>query len=154
MASPFKFMGEITLEGWALLIAGWAAWTVDGYDFFSVSLTSPLLAKQFEKKTTQISTAITLTLLFRSVGAVIFGILADRVSLRSMLWPPEKFEADLDPTFCLSRDWNPITRFCFMTCIVWSQMDPRWQPVPHREFFRSMACRRSSAEARIRLNRC
>jgi SHS family lactate transporter-like MFS transporter len=36
------------------------------------------LAAQFGKTTAQIAEAITLTLLFRSLGAVIFGIAADR----------------------------------------------------------------------------
>ena len=41
-------------------------------------LTVAPLAAQFGKTTNQITTAITLTLLFRSLGAVIFGVLADR----------------------------------------------------------------------------
>lgn len=36
------------------------------------------MAKQFNKNTTDITRAITLTLLLRSVGAVIFGIISDR----------------------------------------------------------------------------
>lgn len=51
---------------------------MDGYDYFSVSLTAVRLAEQFDKKITDITTAITLTLLFRSVGAVLFGIASDR----------------------------------------------------------------------------
>lgn len=47
-------------------------------DFFSVSLSVTSLAKQFDRDTTDITQAITLTLLFRSLGAVIFGILSDR----------------------------------------------------------------------------
>lgn len=57
---------------------GWLAWTMDGYDFFSVSLSAKLLGKQFGVDTKAITTAITLTLLFRSLGALIFGVLADR----------------------------------------------------------------------------
>lgn len=51
---------------------------MDGYDFFSVSLSAKLLGKQFGVDTKAITTAITLTLLFRSLGALIFGVLADR----------------------------------------------------------------------------
>lgn len=57
---------------------GWLAWTVDGYDFFCVSLTIDSLAKQFDVPPSSITTAITLTLLFRSLGAVIIGLCADR----------------------------------------------------------------------------
>lgn len=48
------------------------------YDYFAVSLTTKELAAQFGKDTADITLAITLTLLFRSLGAVIFGLLADR----------------------------------------------------------------------------
>lgn len=54
------------------------AWTCDGYDYFAVPLTVPQLAAAFGVTTVDITTSITLTLLFRSVGAVIFGVLADR----------------------------------------------------------------------------
>lgn len=57
---------------------GWFAWTCDGFDYFAVSLTAKRLAEQFEVKVPKITTAITLTLLFRSLGALIFGLLADR----------------------------------------------------------------------------
>jgi SHS family lactate transporter-like MFS transporter len=46
--------------------------------FFSVSLSAKLLGEQFGKDTKAITTSITLTLLFRSLGALIFGVLADR----------------------------------------------------------------------------
>jgi SHS family lactate transporter-like MFS transporter len=43
-----------------------------------VSLSVTNLSKQFDRDTTDITRAITLTLLFRSLGAVVFGILSDR----------------------------------------------------------------------------
>jgi hypothetical protein len=48
----------------------WMAWTCDAIDFFSVSLSVTNLEKQFDKTAHDITTAITLTLLFRSLGAV------------------------------------------------------------------------------------
>jgi SHS family lactate transporter-like MFS transporter len=63
---------------------GWLAWTCDALDFFTVSLTLPLLANQFGVKKDSVTTAITLTLLFRSAGAVIFGIISDRFGRK---WP-------------------------------------------------------------------
>lgn len=41
-------------------------------------MTLPELGKYFNKSDSQMSFAITLTLLFRSLGALIFGVLADR----------------------------------------------------------------------------
>ncbi|KAF5317741.1 hypothetical protein D9619_012606 [Psilocybe cf. subviscida] len=75
---------EITLVQWALFFSGWLAWTCDAIDFFSVSLSVGNLQKQFGKSTHTITTSITLTLLFRSVGALIFGILSDRFGRK---WP-------------------------------------------------------------------
>ncbi|KAG1732447.1 carboxylic acid transporter protein [Suillus paluster] len=75
---------SLTLMQWVLFWSGWLAWTCDAIDFFAVSLTVPLLSKQFGKSTSAITTALTLTLLFRSVGAMIFGIVSDRFGRK---WP-------------------------------------------------------------------
>lgn len=48
------------------------------YDYFSVSVTLPEMGKYFNKTDAEMSFSITLTLLFRSLGALIFGVLADR----------------------------------------------------------------------------
>ncbi|KAF8644377.1 hypothetical protein AX16_008502 [Volvariella volvacea WC 439] len=69
---------------WAHFWTGWLAWTCDAIDFFSVSLSVPHLQVQFNKPVHDITTAITLTLLFRSVGALIFGVLSDRFGRK---WP-------------------------------------------------------------------
>jgi SHS family lactate transporter-like MFS transporter len=75
---------EITPVQWALFFSGWLAWTCDAIDFFSVSLSVSNLQAQFGKSTHTITTSITLTLLFRSVGAIIFGFLSDRFGRK---WP-------------------------------------------------------------------
>ncbi|KAJ7290420.1 major facilitator superfamily domain-containing protein, partial [Mycena rebaudengoi] len=60
------------------------AWTCDAIDFFSVSLVVPALSAQFGNSTHEITTAITLTLLFHSVGVVLFGVFSDRFGRK---WP-------------------------------------------------------------------
>lgn len=75
---------SLTYVQWAQFWSGWLAWTCDAIDFVAVSLTVPLLSKQFGKSTDAITTALTLTLLFRSVGAVIFGMISDRFGRK---WP-------------------------------------------------------------------
>ncbi|KAF8803096.1 MFS general substrate transporter [Phlegmacium glaucopus] len=78
-------LASLTWIQWAMLLSGWLAWACDAIDFFSVSLSVTSLQKLFGfSSSTKITTAITLTLLFRSVGAVIFGILSDRYGRK---WP-------------------------------------------------------------------
>ncbi|KAL4249051.1 major facilitator superfamily protein [Abortiporus biennis] len=79
-----EVLRTITWVQWGLFFSGWLAWTCDAVDFFSVSLSVDNLRKQFGKDTHTITTAITLTLLLRSAGAVIFGILSDRYGRK---WP-------------------------------------------------------------------
>ncbi|TFK71111.1 carboxylic acid transporter [Pluteus cervinus] len=77
-------LSELTWVQWAMFWSGWLAWTCDAIDFFSVSLSVTNLQTQFNRSTSDITTAITLTLLFRSLGAVIFGVLSDRFGRK---WP-------------------------------------------------------------------
>lgn len=37
VASPLKLCRSIDLKGWLLLLSGWLAWTVDGYDVSHLS---------------------------------------------------------------------------------------------------------------------
>ncbi|BEI91458.1 uncharacterized protein CcaverHIS019_0402780 [Cutaneotrichosporon cavernicola] len=76
--NPFKFLRQLTWLNWAMFFCGWWAWTCDGFDYFAVSVTLTEMGKEFGKTDAQMSFAITLTLLFRSLGALIFGVLADR----------------------------------------------------------------------------
>ncbi|KAJ7607689.1 MFS general substrate transporter [Roridomyces roridus] len=77
-------LASLTPIQWAFFWVGWLAWTCDAIDFFSVSLSVTALGEQFDRPTTKITQAITLTLLFRSVGAVLFGIFSDRFGRK---WP-------------------------------------------------------------------
>jgi SHS family lactate transporter-like MFS transporter len=82
--SLYQAVATITLVQWGLFLTGWLAWTCDAIDFFSVSLSVTNLEHQFGKSTSQITTSITLTLLFRSFGALIFGLVSDRFGRK---WP-------------------------------------------------------------------
>jgi len=84
VANPFKLLAMLNLQQWLFFLLGFAGWTWDAFDFFTVSLTVTDLAESFNVTKTDITWGITLVLMFRSVGAVTFGIAADRYGRK---WP-------------------------------------------------------------------
>ena len=64
------------------LIASFLGWTLDAFDFFVLVFVIPAVAKDFGKTVPDIALAITVTLAFRPVGALIFGLMADRYGRR------------------------------------------------------------------------
>ncbi|KAK3640611.1 Carboxylic acid transporter [Elasticomyces elasticus] len=82
--NPFSLLASLTLMNWLMFLCAFLAWTWDAFDFFTVSLVVSDLAEDFGKTTKDITWGITLVLMFRSVGAVLFGIAADRYGRR---WP-------------------------------------------------------------------
>jgi MFS family permease len=65
-------------------LVGLASWTADAFDFHALSIQTVKLAAYYKRSNTDISTAITLTLLLRSVGAAFFGAAGDRYGRK---WP-------------------------------------------------------------------
>ncbi|HEV8401360.1 MAG TPA: MFS transporter [Gemmatimonadales bacterium] len=64
------------------VVAGFLGWTLDAFDFFVVVMTLTAIGKEFGRSDTDMAKSITLTLMFRPVGALIFGLLADRYGRR------------------------------------------------------------------------
>src|SRR5258708_35787366 len=64
------------------LIAGFLGWTLDAFDFFVLTLSLGAVARDFNRPTSAMALTITATLAMRPVGAVIFGLLADRFGRR------------------------------------------------------------------------
>jgi len=67
------------------VLAGFLGWTLDAFDFFVVVFLIDTLAHQFGVPKKQIVFTLTATLLMRPVGAVLFGLLADRYGRRTPL---------------------------------------------------------------------
>ncbi len=64
------------------VLAGFLGWTFDAFDFFVLTLVIDDVARAFGRSRPDISLALTLALAMRPVGAVVFGLLADRFGRR------------------------------------------------------------------------
>ncbi len=66
-------------------IAAFLGWTLDAFDFFLVTFVIKDIADEFHQTRAAVFGAITLTLALRPLGALIFGIVADRFGRRGPL---------------------------------------------------------------------
>src|SRR5262245_42165966 len=67
------------------VIASYLGWTLDAFDFFILVFVLKDVAEEFQTDVTAASVAITLTLAARPVGALAFGLAADRYGRRITL---------------------------------------------------------------------
>jgi SHS family lactate transporter-like MFS transporter len=68
-------------------LAGAAGWTLDAFDFFLVVFCLTGIVREFHRMDATMSLAIVITLAFRPLGGLIFGLLADRYGRRRpMVW--------------------------------------------------------------------
>jgi SHS family lactate transporter-like MFS transporter len=72
-------------DRWHAVTAGFLGWTLDAFDFFVLVFLVDTLAAQFQVSTTKIIFTTTATLALRPLGALIFGLLADRYGRRGPL---------------------------------------------------------------------
>ena len=66
----------------AALTAGYLGWTLDAFDYFLVVFCLTAIGREFHQSDAAMALSLTITLAFRPVGALIFGLLADRYGRR------------------------------------------------------------------------
>jgi SHS family lactate transporter-like MFS transporter len=66
-------------------VASFLGWTLDAFDFFLMVFVLRAVAAEFHTDVKAVSVAITLTLAMRPLGALVFGMLADRFGRRPVL---------------------------------------------------------------------
>jgi SHS family lactate transporter-like MFS transporter len=64
------------------VLAGFLGWTLDAFDFFILTLVIDDIAKSFGRTRPDIAFTLTVALAMRPLGAIIFGIMADRLGRR------------------------------------------------------------------------
>src|SRR5580698_9998996 len=78
------------LTGWTsaqrnVVLASYLGWTLDAFDFFLMVFVLKDIAQEFSTDIKTVSVAIVLTLAARPVGALLFGLVADRYGRRPTL---------------------------------------------------------------------
>lgn len=68
LKNPISLFAQLGAKDWLFFLVGLAAWTADAFDFHALSIQTTKLAKYYDRSKTDITSAITLTLLLRSVG--------------------------------------------------------------------------------------
>jgi SHS family lactate transporter-like MFS transporter len=64
------------------MIAGFLGWTLDAFDFFILTYVLAQVGAEFHKSVAEMTLTITASLVMRPVGAILFGLMADRYGRR------------------------------------------------------------------------
>ncbi len=81
----WSLMRSLSGSQWKTFTASFLGWSLDAFDFFLVTFVTLRIAKEFNVGLPAVLFTVTLTLAMRPVGALIFGILADRFGRRTPL---------------------------------------------------------------------
>ncbi|GCE24808.1 MFS transporter [Dictyobacter alpinus] len=80
--SAIALVRSLNREQRSTFIASFLGWMLDAFDFFLVTFVTLRIANDFKVALPAIAFAVSLTLMLRPVGALLFGILADRFGRR------------------------------------------------------------------------
>ena len=85
MAELTSSAPQTSSDRWHAMGAGFLGWTLDAFDFFVVIFLFDTLAAHFQVPKRDIVLSVTATLAMRPVGALLFGMMADRYGRRRPL---------------------------------------------------------------------
>jgi SHS family lactate transporter-like MFS transporter len=83
--NAFGQLRGLTGRQWRAFTASFMGWMLDAFDYFILVMVAGRLAEAFHTTLTVIATGFFLTLAFRPVGALLFGLMADRYGRRPAL---------------------------------------------------------------------
>ncbi len=69
--------GQQPAHSTTAFVAAFLGWTLDAFDFFVLVFVIPVIAREFHRPISDVAYTITITLVMRPVGALIFGWMAD-----------------------------------------------------------------------------
>ncbi|MGH6813320.1 MAG: MFS transporter [Methylocella sp.] len=81
----FRLLRSLTPNQRGAIIASYLGWTLDAFDFFTLVFVLKDVAEEFHTGVETVTYAIFLTLAARPVGALLFGLAADRYGRRLVL---------------------------------------------------------------------
>src|SRR4051794_14933215 len=105
------------------VLAGFLGWTFDAFDFFVLTFVLDDVARSLGKKRPDIALALTLALAMRPLGAIIFGLLADRYGRRIPLMINVIFYATVSILSGLAPDY---TTFIILRLLFGVGMGGEW----------------------------
>jgi SHS family lactate transporter-like MFS transporter len=105
------------------LLAGFLGWTLDAFDFFLLVLVLDSVAKDLGRTRPEIALTLTASLAMRPVGAVLFGLMADRYGRRIPLMVNLVFYSVIEVMSGLAPDY---TTFLILRLLFGIGMGGEW----------------------------
>jgi len=105
------------------LIAGFLGWTLDAFDFFVLTYVLNDVARDFNRTRPDIALTLTASLAMRPVGAILFGLLADRYGRRLPLMLDVVFYSVIEVLSGFATSYNV---FLFLRLLYGIGMGGEW----------------------------
>lgn len=107
----------------AALTASLLGWTLDAFDFFLLTFVLTDIARDFGTKVSDVSEALFLTLMMRPLGALVFGMLADRFGRKPVL----QIDVALYSTLAFASAFSPnLTTLLILRALFGFAMGGEW----------------------------